>query len=267
MGKRLFVGNLPFSATDDELRTLFAQHGTVTDVHIVIDRETNRSRGFGFVSYATDDEAQRATDALNGKPFAGRPLVVKDARDRGAPPAPGERPPRPSGPRPGGFGGPGSGGPGGFRGPGGPRPGGPPREGGAGPSRPWTPRPPRPGTMPPPEEMPQEDRRRFGVKKKKPTTPDGERAPKLRLREEEEDRAGNWRQWMDEYSDEDEAVDNVEDLENEDAGGSGHAADAEGAEGAEDADKADPADRADRADARGEADEADEGEEDSRGKG
>lgn len=90
MGKRLFVGNLPFSATENDLRALFSQHGNVTDVHIVLDRESGRSRGFAFVSYGTDEEAAKATDALNGKPMGGRPLVVKDARDRGAPAPPGE---------------------------------------------------------------------------------------------------------------------------------------------------------------------------------
>jgi cold-inducible RNA-binding protein len=207
MGKRLFVGNLPFSTTADELRGLFSQHGAVTDVHIVVDRETSRPRGFAFVSYATDDEAARATDALNGKPMGGRPLVVKDARDRGAPPPPGERPPRPSGPRPGGFGGP----------PSGPRgPGGPPRDGAGGPPRPWSPRPPRMPAIDP-AELPQEgERRRFAVKKRKPESPEGERTPKTRLRDEEESAGGNWRQWMsDEFDGEgepDAAEDELGDL-------------------------------------------------------
>lgn len=191
MGKRLFVGNLPFTTTADELRSLFSQHGTVTDVHIVIDRETSRPRGFAFVSYATDEEAERATNALNGKPLGGRPLVVKDARDRGAPAPPGERPPRPMGDRPPRPSGPGMGS----------RPGGPPRDG-AGPARPWSPRPPGRGpSMPPPEEMPQEgERRRFATKKRKPgAAGEGDRVPKVRPRaEEEDDRAGNWRQWLDE---------------------------------------------------------------------
>lgn len=204
MGKRLFVGNLPFSTTADELRALFSQHGNVTDVHIVVDRETQRPRGFAFVSYATDDEAARATETLNGKPMGGRPLVVKDARDRGAPPPPGERPPRPMGPRPGGPGGPGGGG---FRGPGGP--GGPGGGGGGGPARPWTPRPPRIPVLDP-GELPQEgERRRFGVKKRKPEG-EGDRVPKTRPREETDQPAGNWRQWMSE-DDDDETLDTGQD--------------------------------------------------------
>ena len=202
MGKRLFVGNLPFSTTADELRALFSQHGNVTDVHIVVDRETSRPRGFAFVSYATDEEAARATEALNGKPMGGRPLVVKDARDRGAPAPPGERPARPPGPRPGGFGG-------GFRGT-----SGPPREGpGGGPARPWGQRPPRMPVIDP-AELPQEgERRRFSTKKRRPEATDADRVPKVRAREEEDVRAGNWRQWMNEYEGEE-----GEDQELEDAG-------------------------------------------------
>jgi hypothetical protein len=173
MGKRLFVGNLPFSTTAEEIRALFAQFGEIADVHIVIDRETSRPRGFGFVSFATDEQAARATEKLNGQMVGGRPLVVKDARDRGAPAPPGERGPRPARPMRDGA-----------------RPGPP---GGAG--RPWQPRFPR-MPMPDPAEMPAEgERRRFAVKKRRPEG-EAERGPKVRLREEEEVRTGHWRQWI-----------------------------------------------------------------------
>lgn len=137
MGKRLYCGNLPFSATADEVREIFAEDGrTVTDVHIVTDRETGRSRGFAFVELASDEEAERALRAVDGRMFGGRPLAVKEARERaprpggfGGPPGAGPRGPRPPG-RP-GFGGPRMpeverrpplGGRGGFRGDRGPGP-------------------------------------------------------------------------------------------------------------------------------------------------
>jgi hypothetical protein len=183
MGKRLFVGNLPFSTTAEEIRALFAQFGEVADVHIVIDRETSRPRGFGFVSFATDEQAARATEKMNGQMMGGRPLVVKDARDRGAPAPPGERGPRPMRPARDGT-----------------RPAG---SGGAGAGRPWQPRFPR-MPMPDPAEMPAEaERRRFAVKKRRPEG-EADRAPKVRLREEEEVRTGHWRQWIEEDGETDE---------------------------------------------------------------
>jgi len=83
---KLYVGNLPFNATEDQVRTHFAAHGTVDKVSLVNDRETGRPRGFGFVEMPSAD-AQRAMQALDGKDFGGRPLKVNEAqeRDRGAP--------------------------------------------------------------------------------------------------------------------------------------------------------------------------------------
>ncbi|MEO0081619.1 MAG: RNA-binding protein [candidate division WOR-3 bacterium] len=82
MAKRVFVGNLPFSATEDQLRDLFAQHGEVTSVDIVRDKFTDRSRGFAFVEMASDAEAAAAIAALNGYNLENRPLTVNEARPR-----------------------------------------------------------------------------------------------------------------------------------------------------------------------------------------
>ena len=83
MGKRLYVGNIPYQTEEAQLRALFEQDGRqVEEVKIVTDRETGRPRGFAFVEMATDDQAQAAVAALNGKPFGGRPLTVSEARDR-----------------------------------------------------------------------------------------------------------------------------------------------------------------------------------------
>ncbi len=83
---RLYVGNLPFSATDESVRALFSKHGTVEKVSLITDRETGRPRGFGFVEMSSADAA-RAIQALNGADFGGRPLRVNEAQDRprGAP--------------------------------------------------------------------------------------------------------------------------------------------------------------------------------------
>lgn len=78
---RIYVGNLPFSATQDELRTLFEQHGTVENVDLIQDRETGRPRGFGFVEMAESD-AQTAIQALDGHEMDGRNLRVNEARPR-----------------------------------------------------------------------------------------------------------------------------------------------------------------------------------------
>ncbi|HWX69789.1 MAG TPA: RNA-binding protein [Steroidobacteraceae bacterium] len=78
---RIYVGNLPFSATDAELRELFAQHGTVESVSIITDRDTGRPRGFGFVEMSRAD-ASRAIQNLNGKELGGRPLRVNEAQER-----------------------------------------------------------------------------------------------------------------------------------------------------------------------------------------
>lgn len=94
--KKLYVGNLPFSATEADLRELFEAHGEVTAASIVMDRETGRSRGFGFVEMANDADASNAINAVNGQPLGGRELQVNEAR------------PKTDGPR--GFGGGGGGG-------------------------------------------------------------------------------------------------------------------------------------------------------------
>lgn len=98
MGNRLYIGNLPFSAGEMDLQNHFASVGSVRSCRIMIDRETGRSRGFGFVTMATDEEASRAISELNGVEFIGRKLLVNEARERdpNAPrPTPGFRP-RPS---------------------------------------------------------------------------------------------------------------------------------------------------------------------------
>jgi len=78
---KLYVGNLPFTATDESVRTLFSKHGTVEKVSLITDRETGRPRGFGFVEMPNSD-ASRAMQALNGADFDGRPLKVNEAQDR-----------------------------------------------------------------------------------------------------------------------------------------------------------------------------------------
>lgn len=124
---RLFVGNLPYQATEDDLRSHFAQVGAPTQIVRPLDRETGRARGFAFVEYADRAAAEEAIKRFDGQLFMGRPLAVSEARareDRG--PSSGPRPgggggyaPRPGGPGGGGFGGPRPGG--GFSAP---RPGG-----------------------------------------------------------------------------------------------------------------------------------------------
>ena len=78
---KLYVGNLPFSATEDSVRELFAAHGTVEKVALVNDRDTGQPRGFGFVEMSSAD-AQKAMQSLNGKDFGGRPLKVNEAQDK-----------------------------------------------------------------------------------------------------------------------------------------------------------------------------------------
>src|SRR4051794_26969418 len=82
MAKNIYVGNLVWNATADDLLALFQQHGQVARAQVITDRETGRSRGFGFVEMDNDAEAQTAIDQLNGKPFRGRPLTVNEARPR-----------------------------------------------------------------------------------------------------------------------------------------------------------------------------------------
>ncbi len=80
MSKRIYVGNLPFSASDDEIRTLFSEYGTVEEVHLITDRETGRPRGFGFVEMSSG--ADEAIQALHQKEMDGRSLNVNEARPR-----------------------------------------------------------------------------------------------------------------------------------------------------------------------------------------
>ena len=81
MGKKIYVGNLPFSATEDEIKGLFGQHGEVISVTLISDRHTGRPRGFGFVEME-DDSADTAIEKLNGTDFGGRTLRVDKARER-----------------------------------------------------------------------------------------------------------------------------------------------------------------------------------------
>ena len=80
MATKLFVGSLAYTATDDDLQTAFAAVGTVVSAKVIMDRETGRSKGFGFVEMSSDDEAKAAIDQLNGKEIAGRAVTVSEAR-------------------------------------------------------------------------------------------------------------------------------------------------------------------------------------------
>lgn len=82
MGNRLYVGNLSFNATNDTVRTAFSAFGEITDVHVVSDRETGQSRGFGFVTMGTAEAAQKAIAEMNGAMLDGRPLKVNEAEER-----------------------------------------------------------------------------------------------------------------------------------------------------------------------------------------
>jgi len=96
MGNKLYVGNLPYSFRDEDLQEAFAAHGSVSSAKVMMERDTGRSKGFGFVEMGSDAEAQAAINGMNGQQFGGRGLVVNEAR----PMEP--RPPRTGG---GGFGG------------------------------------------------------------------------------------------------------------------------------------------------------------------
>lgn len=80
MNKKLYVGSLPYSVTEDELRDLFSEFGTIESVRIITDKFTGQSKGFGFVEMANGDEAKRAVEAMNGKSLGGRTLIVNEAR-------------------------------------------------------------------------------------------------------------------------------------------------------------------------------------------
>jgi RNA recognition motif-containing protein len=105
MGNKLYVGNLAYSVRDESLNQAFSQFGTVTSAKVMMDRETGRSKGFGFVEMSNDAEAQAAINGMNGQPIEGRAVVVNEARPREE--------------RPGGYGGGGRGGYGGYGGGGG----------------------------------------------------------------------------------------------------------------------------------------------------
>ncbi len=80
MAKKLYVGGLPYSTTDDQLKEAFEQAGAVSSAIIIMDKMSGRSKGFGFVEFASDDDAQKAIDMWNGKDFGGRSLTVNEAR-------------------------------------------------------------------------------------------------------------------------------------------------------------------------------------------
>jgi RNA recognition motif-containing protein len=82
MSTKLFVGNLSFDTTENDLQDAFAAHGTVVEANLMMDRSTGRPRGFGFITMSTPEEAQKAIDALNGKELGGRALTVNLARPR-----------------------------------------------------------------------------------------------------------------------------------------------------------------------------------------
>jgi RNA recognition motif-containing protein len=82
MGKKLYVGNLTYGVTDATLEQMFAAHGTVQSAQVIMDRDTGRSKGFGFVEMGSDNEAQAAIAALNGKQVEGRSLTVNEAKPR-----------------------------------------------------------------------------------------------------------------------------------------------------------------------------------------
>ena len=103
MGRKLYVGNLEYGVTDATLRTMFEEHGAVQSAQVIMDRDTGRSKGFGFVEMGSDQEAQAAIAALSGKQMGGRTLTVNEAK------------PREDRPRSGGYGGGGRGGSGGKR--------------------------------------------------------------------------------------------------------------------------------------------------------
>jgi RNA recognition motif-containing protein len=82
MGKKLYVGNLTYGVTDSDLQQMFAAHGSVTSAQVIMDRDTGRSKGFGFVEMGSDQEAQAAIQALNGQENDGRRLTVNEARPK-----------------------------------------------------------------------------------------------------------------------------------------------------------------------------------------
>ena len=118
MGNKLYVGNLAYSVRDEELQQAFSSYGAVTSAKVMMDRETGRSKGFGFVEMGTDAEAQAAINGMNGQSLSGRAVVVNEARPREARPG-GFRSPYGGGGGGGGGGAGGGGGRGGYGGGGG----------------------------------------------------------------------------------------------------------------------------------------------------
>ena len=104
MGNKLYVGNLPYTVRDEDLQQSFGQFGSVTSAKVMMERDTGRSKGFGFVEMGSDAEAQAAINGMNGQPLGGRSVVVNEARPMEA------RPPRTGGFGGGGYGGGGGGG-------------------------------------------------------------------------------------------------------------------------------------------------------------
>ena len=82
MSRKIYVGNLPWSTTSADLEAMFSEHGAVSSAEVISDRETGRSRGFGFVEMESDEGMQAAVNALNGHEMNGRPLTVNEARER-----------------------------------------------------------------------------------------------------------------------------------------------------------------------------------------
>jgi RNA recognition motif-containing protein len=82
MGRKIYVGNLSYSVSDSDLQQMFEAHGTVQSAQVIMDRDTGRSKGFGFVEMSSDAEAQKAIDALNGQQVDGRSLTVNEAKPR-----------------------------------------------------------------------------------------------------------------------------------------------------------------------------------------
>lgn len=79
---KLYVGNLPYNTSEDDLRTLFSQYGSVSSVAVITDRDTGRSKGFGFVEFSDDTEARNAIEGLSGQQYGGRALTVNEARPK-----------------------------------------------------------------------------------------------------------------------------------------------------------------------------------------
>ncbi len=189
MPVRLFIGNLPYAASEAELREHLSSVGEPTQIVLPVDRETGRPRGFAFVDYADRAVAEAAISRFDQQPFKGRPLAVSEARPREERPAGAPRPGGYGGPRPGGAG---PGGGGGFT----PRPGG------------WTPRPDAGGASAPGRN------RNFGPdappkNKRKQTRKDSDRGPKGPIKERPVSRLyENDEDWRNE-KDEDLGIDDI----------------------------------------------------------